>query len=165
MPPRVDSNQTLRLSILDQLIDTAPDSRKEAPRSQTQILRELKRAVRRDIEDLLNTRWRNLPISEEFPRLEGTLVNYGIPDFTAADFDAAQNSDVLLRAIEECLRRFEPRLKNVRLLEIEAGENVSRTFRFRIEGMLCVEPLEEYVRFDSSFETTTCTVQVGGGGQ
>ena len=164
MSSRPNVNQPLRPSLLDQLIDSDPQVRVETPRTPAQVLRELKRSVRRDIEDLLNTRWRNTEIPPELSRLEDSLINYGIPDFTAADMDAARNPDVLLFAIADCLRRFEPRLRNVRLQQVEPGETVSRTFLFRIEGTLCVEPLEEFVRYDSSFETTTCTIQLAGGG-
>src|SRR5205823_6232808 len=115
MSDRPSGSQPLLPSILDRLIDDEPDLRVETPRTSAQVLRELKQSLRRDLEDLLNTRWRCVGWPESLNEIEDSLMNYGIPDFTASDLDAAQNPDVLLREIESCIRRFEPRLKNVRL--------------------------------------------------
>jgi type VI secretion system protein ImpF len=162
---RLSGNQPLVPSVVDRLIDNEPDVRVEpAPRA-AQVMREMKQAVRRDLEDLLNTRWRCLAWPETLTQLEDSLVNYGIPDFTASDLDAAHNLDLLLSSIEDCIRRFEPRLKDVSLHELGSVDEASRTFRFRIDGVLCVEPLEDPVRYDSSLETATGTVRIEGAGR
>jgi type VI secretion system protein ImpF len=151
--------------VVDRLLDHEPDVRVEpAPRA-AQVLRELKQSVRRDLEDLLNTRWRCIGWPEALGQLDDSLLNYGIPDFTAADLDAAQNPDILLHSIEACIRRFEPRLKDVCLQELGPIDDGSRTFRFRIDGVLCIEPLEDPVRYDSSLETSTGTVRIEGTGR
>jgi type VI secretion system protein ImpF len=165
MPKSPSGQQPLVPSLLDRLMDDAPDLRAETPRSSAQLLRELKQSVRRDLENLLNTRWRCVEWPESLAEIEDSLVNYGIPDFTATHFDAAQDPDILLRAIEDCIRRFEPRLRDVRLQAIEGAADGNRTFRFRIDGVLCVEPLEDPVRYDSSLEPTTGNVRVEGAGR
>ncbi len=165
MSNRPSASQPLLPSVLDRLLDDDPDVKVEKGKSEAQVLRDLKQSVRRDLENLLNTRWRCVAWPESLAQIDDSLLNYGIPDFTAADLDAAQNPDVLLRAIESCIRRFEPRLKNVRLHELDAPDDASRTFRFRIDGILCVEPLEDPVRYDSSLETATGTVRIEGAGR
>lgn len=165
MSNRLSGNQPLVSSLVDRLLDHEPDVRVEPAARTAQVLRELKQSVRRDLEDLLNTRWRCLGWPESLARLDDSLLNYGIPDFTASDLDAAQNPDILLRAIESCIRRFEPRLKEVRLQALGSPDDGSREFRFRIDGVLCIEPLEDAVRYDSSLETSTGTVRIEGTGQ
>lgn len=162
MSNRPSGQQPLLPSVLDRLIDDEPDVRVESPRSSAQLFREMKQAVRRDLEDLLNTRWPCLTWPESLSELDDSLVNYGIPDFTASDLDATRDPDILMRAIEESVRRFEPRLKNVRLQPLDTVEAPNRTFRFRIEGILCVEPFEDAVRYDSALETATGTVRIEG---
>ncbi len=165
MATRPANNQPLLPSVLDRIKDNEPDVSIDAPRNQAQVLRELKQSVRRDLEDLLNTRWRFVGWPENLSHLDDSLINYGIPDFAAADLDAAQNPDVLLAAIADCIRRFEPRLRNVRLQQLDTDDYASRTFRFRIDGVLCVEPLEDPVRFDSSLEPATGMVRIEGAGR
>jgi type VI secretion system protein ImpF len=165
MSNRPTGNQPLVPSVLDRLIDHEPNVRTETPRGSAQVLREVKQSVRRDLEDLLNTRWRCLEWPESLVQLEDSLINYGIPDFTASDLDAAQNPDILLRSIEDCIRRFEPRLKTVRLQSLGSTDETTRTFRFRIDGVLCLEPLEDPVRYDSSLEMATGTVRIEGAGR
>ena len=162
MATRPSSTQLLLPSLLDRLLDDEPDLSDETPQSAAKVVRHLKQSVRRDLEDLLNTRWRCVNFPTELSNLEDSLVNYGLPDFTAAELNAAQNPAVLLRAIQDCIRRFEPRLRTVRLAQIEASDKVSRTFRFRIEAELCVEPAE-LVQYDSSLEVMTGTILVEGG--
>ena len=55
---KISEQQPLVPSVLDRLMDCEPDNPREAPKSRHQILRELKQSVRRDLENLLNTRWR-----------------------------------------------------------------------------------------------------------
>ena len=56
MSARVDPKKLLRPSILDRLIDEEPDRAVEAPGTGEQKLGQLRSAVRRDLEALLNTR-------------------------------------------------------------------------------------------------------------
>ena len=55
---RVKNDQPLMPSLLDRLLDDEPNNNQDAPQARHQVLRELKQSVRRDLENLLNTRWR-----------------------------------------------------------------------------------------------------------
>ena len=85
--PELKHDQPLVPSVLDRLVDFEPDVRREAPRSRNQVLRELKRSVRGDLENLLNTRIRCIPPPPELIELKQSLVNYGISDLTGAALD------------------------------------------------------------------------------
>ncbi|MBN8602669.1 MAG: GPW/gp25 family protein, partial [Planctomycetes bacterium] len=78
---RIRRDQLLLPSILDRLIDEDPGSQVETPRTRNQLLRDLKNSVRRDLENLLNTRRSMFPIPDEREWLRQSVIGYGIPDF------------------------------------------------------------------------------------
>ena len=48
--PRLDEELRITLSVLDRLVDFEPEASQEAPASRSKTLRQLKQAVRRDLE-------------------------------------------------------------------------------------------------------------------
>ncbi len=152
---RVSPDQPLIPSVLDRLLDNEPGAGRETPRSRHQVLRELKATVRRDLENLLNTRVRFTTWPPHLTELENSLVGYGIPDITAADLGNARNREQFRRTLEDVVRRFEPRFKTVSIALLEPGEPTDRTLRFRIDALLRVEPSPEPVVFHSAVEPTT----------
>jgi len=159
---RVRENQMLLPSVLDRLIDDEPENTRETPRSRNQVLRELRQSVRRDLEDLLNTRWRCTAWPPNLDELEVSLVNYGIPDFTGAVMNAPEDRDSFRRVIEQTIRRFEPRFKTVKVELLKNSDRTDRTMRFRIDALMHAEPAPEPVVFDSHMEPTTRTFEVKG---
>jgi type VI secretion system protein ImpF len=155
---RHDALPQLLPSVLDRLIDKEPTSQVEAPTPPPVVLREIRLAVRRDLENLLNTRRLHKAPAKDDDPLALSTVGYGIPDFTGA----AANTEAMLAAIEDAIRRFEPRLKNVRVQLDGPKQTVDRTLRFRIEGTLWIEPLREPVAFRSKWESSTSSMQVEG---
>jgi type VI secretion system protein ImpF len=145
----------IRLSLLDRLIDNQPDVSKEAPMDDAEKLRIIQQSVRRDLESLLNTRYRCVSWPPEFDEIDDSLINYGIPDFTASSLNAAGDSDVLVNAIKKAITLFEPRLVDVKVTPVRNEHYFDRTFRFRIEGMLVVEDGRHRVKYDSSMESAT----------
>ena len=162
---RVDADLPLIPSVLDRLLDDRPEERREAPKTRTQVLRELKQSVRRDLENLLNTRRRATGWPADLKELECSLASYGLPDITGADLEAAQNRGQFLRALEDVIRRFEPRFLYVNVKMLEEPNSVDRVLRFRIDAMLRVEPAPEPVAFDSSLQPITGNVEVRGAGR
>ncbi|MEZ6062309.1 MAG: type VI secretion system baseplate subunit TssE [Planctomycetaceae bacterium] len=149
-----------RLSILDRLIDDDPGSQKDPPMEEAQLMRRIQLAVRRDLEDLLNTRYRCTTWPPELEELDNSLINYGIPDFTAASLNAAEEDGILLKSIRAAITLFEPRLTEVRLEKIKNKEYLDRTFRFRIDAVLVIASIRQEVRFDSSLESATGQFEV-----
>src|SRR5262249_23124299 len=150
--------------VLDRLIDHEPDVSREAPKNRHQILRELKEAVRRDLEDLLNTRQRWLSWPAHLEELKHSLVNYGIPDFTGAGMGAAKDLPDVAKAVRAVTQQQEPRFKRVRVTLRDNAEPLDRTLRFRIDALLQVDPAPEPVVFDSTLKPGTGSFEVKGAG-
>lgn len=148
--------------VLDRLIDSAPHESHESPRQRHQIVKEIKQAVRRDLENLLNTRWLGIEVPPHYQELPESLMNYGIPDFTGNNLRGAEDPDIVFEAIRTAIVRFEPRLRNVQVKPVAARHEGDRTLRFRIEATLWVEPITDPVAFDSRLEPSTGVFQVEG---
>lgn len=166
--PSIRPDQLLLPSVLDRLIDEDPGNRAEAERSRSQLLRELKASVRRDLENLLNTRICLFPIPEPMPdhweHLRRSLVNYGLPDFGGLAMGAREQRDHLRKRVEAAIRVFETRFKEVRVeLTDDRDDPRDRTIRFRIDGLLHAEPTPEPVVFDSQLLPTSGDFRVVGG--
>jgi type VI secretion system protein ImpF len=161
---RIREDQPLAPSVLDRLLDFDPQTSREAPKNRYQLLRELKDSVRRDLENLLNTRVRCRPLPEGLGELENSLVNYGVPDMTGALLSSPRERETFCRVLQDAIRRHEPRLKNVRLQLVENAEPLDRTLRFRIDALLQADPAPEPIVFDSSLQPSTGDVEVKGTG-
>ncbi len=157
MAARRAGNEVLRPSILDRLTDT---SKKSTTQSFEGIgVRELKQAVARDLEWLLNTRiW----LPWQLDRLEeasSSILAYGMPDLSTFSWTVAEDARAIARKIEEAIRTFEPRLLSRSIkCEVLPSDDVSDfRLRIRIEAILDVEPINEPVLFDTG-------IDVAGGG-
>ena len=157
---RVDPTQALAGSLLDRLRDDDPENTREVPRAGYQVLRDLHDSVRRDLENLLNTRQRCLAWPEASTLFEQSVVAYGIPDLTGENLASQDSRTSFLRSIEEAIRRFEPRFQTVKVSPV-LDEVGGRTIHFRIDALLHADPVPEKLVFDSSLEPTTRTFEVG----
>lgn len=161
---RVKSDQPLVPSVLDRLLDDEPETSREPPKSRHQVLRELKLSVRRDLEDLLNTRRRCGGWPADLKELERSLVGYGVPDFTGANMGSGEQREQFCRLLESVIRTCEPRFKAVQVRLLDNAESLDRTLRFRIDALLHAEPAPEPVVFDSALEPGTGSFEVKGVG-
>jgi type VI secretion system protein ImpF len=159
------ANQPLVPSVFDRLLDDDPTLTRDTLKSRTQVLRELKQSVRRDLENLLNTRWCCQGWPENLDQLELSLLNYGIPDITGADLRSALGRERFRQILERVIRHFEPRFQHVSVEVLENADVLDRALRFRIDAMMYAEPAPEPVVFDSSLEPATGIVTVKGTGR
>ncbi len=150
-----DNEIKITPSIIDRLIDFEPKVSREAPKSRSQDLRELKQSVRRDVEWLLNTRLSGEEIPESLEQLNNSLAVYGLPDFTGMSSKSLDDKKSLIRSIENALRVFEPRFMNLKVA-LEEADEFQRGIKFRIQATLRVEPTPEPIVFDT-------VLQVGSG--
>ncbi|TDP46907.1 type VI secretion system baseplate subunit TssE [Zavarzinia compransoris] len=157
MSVNIYGDQPLSTSLLDRLVDAGGGDGQ--PRSRGASLRDLKQAIRRDLETLLNARQRCRSWSSDLTELDTSLVNFGIPDFTAGSFESHHRLESLRRAIEISIRRFEPRFESV-YVEITDQEAVDRSFHIRISAMMHAEPEPEQIVLDSLLESSTRTFEV-----
>ncbi len=125
---KVRDDQPVLPSVLDRLIDDDVTTQRELPKLRNQVLRELKQSVRRDLENLLNTRWRCVAWPPNLAELDLSLVNYGIPDFTGANMATAESREQLRQIVERVLQQFEPRFKSVRVQLLQNREREDRMF-------------------------------------
>jgi len=137
-------------SVLDRLID--PESAGTAWR-RGYGLQQVVDVVRRDLEDLLNTRQSHQRLPPEYTEVHNSIVAFGLPDLAALEAYTTQQREEIGRVIERLIARFEPRLRNIRARMIDPGEK-DRRVRFHIEARLNVDPAPE-VAFETVVELIT----------
>jgi type VI secretion system protein ImpF len=153
--PRTDYQPNIVPSILDRLLDDEPQASREPLPNRFQDLRELKKAVTRDLEALLNTHQEVLQeLPAEFTELSRSLITYGLPDFSSLSLLSSHDRNRIRRALEQAIAAFEPRLERVRVT-LESSREHDHTLRFRVEAWLRLEPAPEPVTFDTVLRLNT----------
>jgi type VI secretion system protein ImpF len=152
--PRIDEEIRINLSVLDRLVDFDPELKTEPPQSRSKALRQVKQALKRDLEWLLNTR-NVLEVPDELPLLADSMLAYGLPDFSNFSVKSAGDQHDLTLALEATLKRFEPRLEDI-VVSVANASVLERAFRFKIEARLRIDPVPEPISFDT-------TLQLGSG--
>jgi type VI secretion system protein ImpF len=145
-----DPQTPLLPSVLDRLIDAARDSDARPWYGLDQMVD----SVQRDLEELLNTRQSHDESVREFPEVQRSMATYGLPDLTAMTAVTSHQREQIGRSIEEVVACMEPRLKHVRAVLLNSGDNKLRSLRYRIEAKLNVDPAPE-VAFDTTLELAT----------
>jgi type VI secretion system protein ImpF len=148
---RINPNQGLMPSLVDRLID--PSSGGTAWRRGYGV-EQMMEAVRRDLEELLNTRQSTAGLSPDFPEVHNSIIAFGLPDLTTLNAYTDEQRAEVGRLIEAAINRFEPRLRNVQATMIESTDGKERRIKFRIDAKLCVDPAPE-VAFDTVLELMT----------
>lgn len=159
--PRPDPDQELLPSVLDRLIDLDPKVSSESQSYRSGRLTQLKQSVKRDLEWLLNSRRLLVEIPPGLTHLQESLLTFGLPDFTHSSISRSEDQVALRQIVESAIARFEPRLTQVNVTLVE-GKQFDRTLRFRIDGILEVEPTPEAVSFDSVLQLLTKTFKLEG---
>jgi len=156
----IDKKRKIRPSIFDRLIDNQPHIRSEIETGQDHKLIELRQSVRRDLEHLLNTRYRIIEPGEEFTQVEQSILNYGLPDLATVNISDIEKRKEFTHHLERILRTFEPRFKEIKVAYIENKDLKDRTLRFRIDATLYADPTPEVIVFDSVLEPISRTVSL-----
>lgn len=152
---RIEADETLIPSVLDRLLDDRPDLSDDPQYERVQNLDDLERVVARDLEALLNTRREALEeLPPEFTELQGSLLVYGLPDFTALSLAGSRDRTRIHRAIEHAIATFEPRLERVRVTLQEPTEK-ERGLHFCVDALLRAKPSPVPIRFDAELHPTT----------
>lgn len=117
-------------SVLDRLVDAS--LAKAGPLWCDE--RALADAVRRDIEQLLNTR-QSVEGLQAFPDLQESLLGFGLPDPKLFNWESAASRLLFMRTIEAVIRQHEPRVAHVQVSLVE--DNAPRNqLHFRIDAKL-----------------------------
>lgn len=152
------SSDVLRHSVIDRLAGSGG----RQPGADIRIgVRDLKAAVRRDVEWLLNSRRPLVGDLEDLPEARASILAYGIPDLTQYGRGYADRQHICA-AIEEALRAFEPRLqpRSIKVEYLPDGEETGSRLHFTIHGMLHVDPVREQIAFDTSVEMASGAVEI-----
>ncbi|VAW90998.1 Uncharacterized protein ImpF [hydrothermal vent metagenome] len=157
---QVNKKKKLRASILDRLLDDEPQISVDADTNKYHKLKNLRNSVRRDLENLLNTRHRIIEPAEELGQLELSLLNYGLPDLATVNMSDLDKKQQFIDNFESILRDYEPRFKSVKVSLQDNTDKLDRTVRFRIDATLYADPYPEVIVFDSVLEPVTRSINV-----
>jgi type VI secretion system protein ImpF len=152
--PSLDKEGPVTLSVLDRLIDSEPDQLQEPPLTRAQSLRDLRAALRRDLEWLFNTRCTIDEPPESMRELERSVYNYGISDTSSLSVRSPKDQEYLTKSIKNAITFFEPRMMAVKVTIEPATEEV-HGLHFSIEGLLRMDPTPEPVFFDTVLEPSS----------
>ena len=147
-------------SLLDRLLDDEPGVQHEPAWRQAAVLKTIRASVCRDLQCILNARRMLSPAVARYPELADSLVNYGLPDLQSYEVRGDRNQAGLCQMIQDTIRRFEPRLQQVRVtLSKPTGKRLGRrtgerAVAFEIEAVLAVDPIEEPVVFTSTLDVS-----------
>ena len=100
MVRRKDLEIKVTPSVFDRLLDYEPTISREPPKSRSKSLEELKQAVRRDLEWLLNTRHRVIDIPETLEETNNSLAAYGLRDLTGISIKSPSIQKELIKDVE-----------------------------------------------------------------
>lgn len=157
------SETTITLSVLDRLIDREPLNHLEASLSRAQSVRQLKSAVRRDLEWLLNTRSIADPPDEARVELNKSAYVYGLPDLSLLSMETATDRNKLLSQIKRVITLFEKRLANVQVSIAPVPDAAKKDVHLRIDAMLRMDPVPEPIFFDTVIELKSGHCRLPGG--
>ena len=150
-------DQGLLPSILDRLLD--PDSKGTQARPWYTVKQFLE-VVRRDVEDLLNTRQTSSEHAHRFHHVKEVL-GFGFPDMNSLDVVTPKQREEIGRLIEAVITQYEPRLKDIHVTVQEEFDHKQLKVKFRLEGRLALDPAPE-VMFDTTLELGSGQYSVKG---
>jgi type VI secretion system protein ImpF len=126
---------------------------------------DLKDAVARDLEALLNTR---STISEEmlkdYPECASSIVSYGLSDFADRSLSSPSDRAHICACLEKVIAQHEPRLQNVKAL-LEMREDSVNRLRFSITALLVANESQEAVNFDAVLQPSTLQYSISKPGR
>jgi type VI secretion system protein ImpF len=151
MPPQLDPSQGLMPSIVDRLVDPA-SAGTDARRGYS--LPQMLDMIRRDLEDLLNTRQTHAGLPPQLTRVGRSMATYGLPDLTSFTITSAGAREEMARKVETIISLHEPRLRDIRVVLSDVEEGNRQAIKCRIEARFALDPAPE-VSFDTLMEPLT----------
>ncbi|MGO6980538.1 type VI secretion system baseplate subunit TssE [Rhizobium leguminosarum] len=148
-------DRVLARSILDRLIDEAPDRTVDPPMSFVDQVRNVREAIRRDLEALLNTRRCPATPPAALSELKDALVSYGVDGIVSANLMTDQAKLKLAQAIERRIALFETRLSDVRVTILKSRTMTERALRMRIQATFRLHEGMPPISFESTIDPST----------
>lgn len=157
-----DRRRSIRAPLLDRLIDRDPGGLPERPPLRVLKRNAFAKSVVRDLVWLLNTRAvaRIMPDGKKRPHT-GTVIDYGVDDFSHLVAGSNDDREALRRAIGEAIKRYEPRLQLHRIV-VEPVEGRHLSAQVRCEAWLVAGEVREPVSFNMQIDTSEGKVELDG---
>ncbi|WP_122621931.1 type VI secretion system baseplate subunit TssE, partial [Pseudomonas viridiflava] len=109
----------------------------------------------RDLEILVNTR-QSLVAGEleGFANLGGTILDYGMPDFTSRSVLDPQDRLLIQRQLEKAITVGDRRFRSVKV-QLLAQQTGQRMLTFRVDAVLRLQDISRQVSFDAVLQVNT----------
>ena len=145
----------LQTSLLDRLVDDAPDLTRDPPMTRTQEMMAIRAGFCRDLEALLNTRRLCRTPPKDYALLPGALPGYGVEDFVGAPLATIGQRQQLADSVEQAIRAFEPRFISVKVTLQKSRDRHERRQSIRIEAVARFDHGPEPVIFETALDPTS----------
>lgn len=132
----------------------------ELPASHAAAVRYLKESIRRDLEDLLNTRRPPARELDGYDLAKGSVINYGLEDLSSFYPSSGSSAQDIQQAVRRCIAEYEPRLVGVSVA-VESSDPGRHEIRLHIEAMLPIHPGAETVSFNTTLDVASGIYSVG----
>lgn len=152
---RLRESEVLRPSLIDRL---TVEGREDARIG----VQELRDAIRRDLEWLLNARrLLEVPV-DDYAEASRSILAFGLPDLSPYSRADGGDRDRICALIADAIRTFEPRLAkgSVVVEHVPTDELDDFDLRFRITAVIHVDPVREAISFDTSMDFNSGMVSV-----
>lgn len=156
----IDHEQKLTVPLLDRLLDDNPTEQVESARAHHLLIHQMKESVRRDLEDLFNTRQCCIGPPQQYEHIQRALHNYGLPDAATLNLSSQKARLDFCRTVEATIKRFEPRIRTVSVKTQSGYDPEDASIRFRVEATLHALTADEVIVFDSALNPITRSVVV-----
>lgn len=127
----------------------------------TQSLEQLRDAVARDVEALLNSR---APVDFErlnrLPHARDSMLTFGVRDFAGRVLSNSEEQRYIARSLTAAIETHEPRLTQVQVSTNTTGERSINSLAFTIRALLIVYPSREAVSFDAVLQPSVARFAV-----
>lgn len=145
------------MPLFDRLVDEDLSVRREVRPRRTLDRRGLMESVRRELEQLFNTR---CPVpAHQLGGRRRSVIDYGIPDVSQFSARNRDDRERLARLLCDAVEAFEPRLTGVNVIvEPVAGDDLALSGR--IEAALVIEEVAEPVSFATVLQLGEGRVEV-----
>ncbi|MEO0912858.1 MAG: type VI secretion system baseplate subunit TssE [Pseudomonadota bacterium] len=146
---------TLAFSLLDRLLDDAPDLERDPPETRGQQVARIREGLRRDLETLLNTRCRPTSPPKALEALGGSLLRFGAPGFFGASLVTYAQRTGLAQDLERRIQAFEPRLEGLSVTILDTPGTLHRALRLRIRATYTLQEGLPELNFETRLDPVT----------
>lgn len=151
----VRTRTSFRIPLLDVLL--GGEARAE---SSSQAVRD---SVRRDLEVMFNTRPHHRSAQDHLTEIQTSILTYGMPDLQTRPMATDDQRDAFRAQFEAHIRRFEPRLKDLKVEMASVGDELDRSLRFRIRAILRTDLGDEPVVYDTLLDAASRSLSIADG--